>query len=240
MRFIAYIQNFILKFLNNSIRKNFYELHTIHKKSKKKYSLYGFHQKKIIYIHIPKCGGISINKALYNNYGGMHRTASDYLFAFNYYKFNTFFKFTVVRNPYTRLFSAFNFLKKGGFNKNEAAWVNKNLSDYKDFEQFILGGGLKEEKIINYYHFRKQVDFLKLPKPYKIDNIYKIENLEALKKDLAAIGSYPNLRKLNQTFYDTEIRTILNKEIQNIIYEFYKEDFLYFDYSKSLKGIYEY
>ena len=42
------------------------------------YSYKGFDEKKAIFIHVPKCAGVSINKTLFGNLGGGHCTLEDY------------------------------------------------------------------------------------------------------------------------------------------------------------------
>ena len=81
------------------------------------------HQKKIIFIHIPKTGGTSIENYMnilnYNNpilkhgYGTFknisfqHFTYSDYNEFLGIHIFKNYFKFSVIRNPYTRIISEY-------------------------------------------------------------------------------------------------------------------------------------
>ena len=71
-----------------------------------------FDEKKCIFFHIPKTAGISLVKALFGDLDWGHRDVNYYINVFDKKRFNDYFKFTFVRNPYDRLFSAYSFLKK--------------------------------------------------------------------------------------------------------------------------------
>ena len=72
--YLQYIFAIYILIANKGIRKA-RDIFKLKKIVSKKYGLKEFDNKKIIFVHIPKCAGISVNVALYNNYGGMHRTA---------------------------------------------------------------------------------------------------------------------------------------------------------------------
>ena len=73
-------------------------------------------------------------------------------------KFDSYFKFTFVRNPYDRLFSAYTFLKKGGINDQDNNFAKKYLSEYNSFDNFVKFGLIKPE-VLSWVHFKPQKDF---------------------------------------------------------------------------------
>ncbi len=68
---------------------------------------------KCIFVHIPKTAGISVSVSLLGESIG-NMSAMYYRALFGKEDFRLYFKFAFVRNPFTRLISAFEFLKKGG------------------------------------------------------------------------------------------------------------------------------
>lgn len=78
------------------------------------------HQKKCIFIHIPKCAGTSIEQfikdhgrndlqfiGLYQNRSLHHLTAIELKIIIKEQIFHHYYKFSVVRNPYDRLLSEY-------------------------------------------------------------------------------------------------------------------------------------
>lgn len=195
-----------------------------------------FDDLKCIYIHVPKTAGYSINKTLFGNQGGAHTMLSHYQLIFSKREFNGYFKFTVIRNPWDRLFSAYNFLKKGGGTKEDKKYSETTLSAYNNFEDFVLNW-VNRANILECVYFIPQYKFLCLPHSYKIhvDFIGFFENLENdfqyIKKRLFLDVSL-ELKKINVTspnkldykdFYSTEMRDIVSKV--------YKEDIALFGYN---------
>lgn len=118
--------------------------------------LKSFEETNVLFIHIPKTGGISLRDALYNTHSfGKHVDARLYR---NYYgrnRFNKFFKIAFVRNPWSRVFSAYNFLKVGGINDIDRKFSEMYLSDCADFEDFV-SRVLPQKEVQGYTHFIPQ------------------------------------------------------------------------------------
>ena len=123
------------------------------------YSYKGFDEKKAIFIHVPKCAGVSINKTLFGNLGGGHCTLEDYSKIFEPKCIRDYFKFTFVRNPWDRLVSAYFFLKKGGFGEKDKQWFDENLSSFDDFDDFVKNW-VNTENIWKWHHFRPQHHYI--------------------------------------------------------------------------------
>ena len=69
------------------------------------------------------------------------------------------FKFTFVRNPYTRTYSAFCYLKKGGIGTKDPLY-RELLAPYGNFESFLKDGGLNMAIEKNIIHFKPQNKFV--------------------------------------------------------------------------------
>ena len=121
--------------------------------------LNAFYKSKTIFIHIPKTAGVSLAKAIYGDVTlEGHRS-----FYFNMIALNIenqkYFTFTFVRNPFDRLYSAYKFLKKGGMNNLDKLVFHTHLSEFKDFEDFILNG-LNKKIIYEITHLIPQYDYI--------------------------------------------------------------------------------
>lgn len=212
-------------------RREFNDLRT----AGSEYSLAGFDRLKCIYVHIPKSAGVSVNKSLFGNMGGGHKTAVQYRKIFGPYTFHKYFKFTFVRNPYSRLLSAYLFLKKGGMNRNNQKWAEENLSPYSTFQEFVEGW-INPENVLTYYHFLPQYHFLCDDRQnLLIDYIGKVENI---RKDFENIcqklGIEKKLLSLNQTSGAIDWKSYYDDQTLEIVARVYKCDFDLFNYSTEL------
>ena len=148
-------------------------------------------EKKIIFIHNPKCAGTSIAKAL-GIYGisGSHNLDITHLYGFDKdnnvlqslclkfyenYLPDTFIKecfiFGVVRNPYDRLLSDFCWNNRGCKTLYDYLILIKNiLEELNDLE-------LMKYNRIHFNHFLPQYKYFESDK-YKVNAILRFENLQ--------------------------------------------------------------
>lgn len=216
------------------------------------------HEKKIIYIRIPKTASSYLTKILQEYYGFIYTqefnekyvnyntndlfwctkniNCIDYaktseninkILGMDEDKWNTYKKFTFVRNPYDRAVSGYSFIQK--LRKNMDSF---NINNYKNcsFKEMIKYN-LDEVLLIEYAH-------LFMPQSANnivFDKIGKFENLETdLKNILISYGFKPNeiihkIEEINtsehnnyKNYYDNESLSIINK--------MFKIDFENFNY----------
>lgn len=122
------------------------------------FSLRPFDIHHCIFIHITKTAGTSVAKGLFD-YLPYHYTAIDYRVIYGRDTFERYYKFAFVRNPWDRLYSAYRYLKSGGWNAEDRMWSQQHLSGYDDFNDFVLRW-LSEENIASHIHFRPQYQFV--------------------------------------------------------------------------------
>src|SRR5699024_5979694 len=122
-------------------------------------SLKGFDEHKCIFVHIPKTGGISVNRALFGGRGGGHKTIRHYKQIFGVFTLREYYSFTFVRNPYSRLVSAYNFLIEGGYGAKDKSWSEKNIIQYESFREFVKKW-LDRENIYKKNHFVPQSHYV--------------------------------------------------------------------------------
>lgn len=195
------------------------------------------HEKKCIFIHIPKTAGTSIeqfirdngsNNLLFigvrNNRSLQHLTAYELKMMIPYI-YKQYYKFSIVRNPYDKLLSEYYW--------NPSINIGyKNGKSKKDFLKNVIEIVQNKKYFNDIYndHFIPQYNFLFYKNKLLVNQLFKYEDLEwvsnFLKKKLKIKRNFPYLNKNNiekEGWDDDE---------KEIIYNLYKNDFLYFGYQK--------
>jgi hypothetical protein len=172
---------------------------------------------RCIFIHIPKTAGSSIVETLFGE-SSRHIPYLEYERA-NPRKFQRFFKFTFVRNPWDRLVSTYSFLRRGGMNQQDRVWSERHLARYPDFGSFVRGW-LNEENIWSWVHFIPQSHFILNEKgAVMVDYLGRFERID---EDFAYVaqrlGSDTQLRRTNESnhrqfaaYYDEDTREIVRR-----------------------------
>lgn len=177
--------------------------------------------KKIIFIHVPKCAGNSIKKAIGGFRGDSHLRASD----IPQVLLNDFFSFSFVRNPWDRCLSAYFYLLKGGSqNYSDLADKETYVSNYIDFNDFVENGLLEASK--TQQHFKKQSFYLDR-------NLDFIGRFEYINEDFnmlsLMLGTKGKLSKENVTS-KLNYKKYYNQSSLEIVSEIYKDDIDRFNY----------
>jgi hypothetical protein len=197
------------------------------------------HNKKCIYIHIPKTAGTSVEQFLRENgqnglqYHGVrdgrsmhHFTAFD-LKLENPNIFNIYYKFSIIRNPYDRLLSEYYWTPIPGVGYKSG----QTKADFITYVSKVVNQRLFFDNIFN-DHFIPQHLFIYNGKKLMIDQLFRYEDLdwtvEYLKKKLNINIDFPYLNKSKNSFVKSEW-TDRQKER---IYKIYQKDFILFNYNK--------
>jgi hypothetical protein len=187
---------------------------------------------KLIFVHIPKTAGTSIEKMIEirNNKLDLwstsipilqHLVPKDLKKYIDDNKWNTYYKFTVVRNPFDRLVSDYKWM------------LTQNLFKKKQtFNEFVK---LVENVVINnQYHNHELYDHFKPQYLYfediEYDYICKFETLvEDIKVIQKASNNNNKLPYLNKTKHDN-YKIYYNTETKNIVEKLYYKDLEKFNY----------
>lgn len=170
-----------------------------------------------IFIHIPKTAGTSFHNLI--GYTGIGHVTYKWYESRDPEKFQRYFKFAFVRNPWDRLVSAFFYLKKGGSNAMDRQWFSANLSHYESFKAFVYNW-VSEENIECYFHFMPQHKFIYDDSlTLKVDYVGRFENIREDFTIIAnKIGLQQNLpyvnksqRKAYQSYYSDEMKEIVRR-----------------------------
>lgn len=188
-----------------------------------------------IFVHIPKAGGISIIKSLYGNQaaGFGHPTYKRFLKLYGKKRFNDYYKFTFVRNPWDRLYSAYGFLKKGGMNHLDEKFSKEVISEVHTFEDFVIKW-LTPERVYSWVHFLPQHTFITNDNGELVaDFVGRFENFETDFKTISDhVGVNQALIHLNKTKGKNEsgYREVYTDEMKEKVRLLYKTDIDFFNY----------
>jgi hypothetical protein len=185
------------------------------------------HANKYLYYSIPKTATTSI-KIYLESYSlvdiGLHSKQDGYTVAYDE-SWNSYFKFTFVRNPWDRILSCFLDKTKQSIGKS---WEMETYKPYADcsFEEFI--DYLTQDNILYDAHTTPQHLLINLS---QIDFIGKFEYLD---KDFNTVQNrlrlpLIKLSRENITHHD-HYRYYYNKQTKNKIYQLYKDDIEKFQY----------
>jgi hypothetical protein len=199
-------------------------------------------QKKILFVHIPKSGGTTIEhhmgainnpnkgyKRNTNNKAMQHLTIEEYNALFDDKRFDNYCKFTIVRNPYDKMLS-------------EYYWTDLPIG-YKDKHSFDYFLGAVSDIVINknynytflHDHFTPQKEFITDENNNIIvDKIFKFEEFNEVVEFVQMY--YPNINTTVhnkiKTAKSKNSRLTLNDKQKNIIYNLYEDDFILLGYDK--------
>ena len=196
-------------------------------------------EKTILFTHIPKTGGVTIEKALEGLGLKPFLTPEHYAFVRKYlnippahfhyeiiekiYNLNNLYCFTITRNPVDRIISHYQWART--YSKLDQKIKNLNLKNYLEFS---FNEYYKDNNFFS-NHIRPQTDFV----GKKTNKIFKYE--DGLEKNLTKmladnnikINGNINLPMLNKS---KGKKPFIDEESKNLIKNFYKKDFIKFNY----------
>jgi hypothetical protein len=178
-------------------------------------------EKKFCFIHIPKTGGVFIEKNLkLNNDGNNHKGYNELKEKYPEYEFHA-----IHRNPYDRFISVFCFFEK--FDKKFPYKAR-----YKKFWSNGITGliELMDKKSVGSLLLRPQSDFVS--KEVIMHSFEEFENTYEILCNIIGI-KYKKLPKENTTTHKN-YKEYYTKDIQDWIYKKYEIDFKNFNYGYEL------
>ncbi len=199
------------------------------------------HEKKLIFIHIPKNAGTSIIKAMEVENMLMDNTIEEYKEHYQEY-WNEYTKFTVVRDPIDRFISAYKFARM-----KESGWFSATGEEcLEKHHHYELCNKLDINGYVKYvYDNKKEYNRWIIPQTFIISNenneieIDYYVRYENLLEDLKKIG-IENIEKLNSSKIQDNKLIKLTRKSKNMLYEIYDIDYQNFSYSKDIKNMFSY
>lgn len=207
------------------------------------------HDKKFIFIHIPKTGGSSIGTVLNKN-AGIEETYEGFKIHHDDVTedlLKEYFVFTFVRNPWDRLYSQYkfrNWLRHGSFdfaarNMETLFEIRYNKTLTENIPDDLSTAHNRANFYDEFCHLPSQVEFLKgkyndgLNKFPYIDYIGRFENLQ---RDFDVVANklnlqYRDLPHINKTKSSNTYREMYTQDLKNFIGDKYKDDVTEFNYT---------
>lgn len=193
-------------------------------------------KKQVIFIHVPKAAGTSIKTKLYGKIEGGHRRIVEY-YGYDPVRTRAFFKFGFVRNPWSRLLSAYSYLtQKKQSTSRDQKFTDAFLSDKRDFTDFVKAlEDVRYRRIVQCYdHFQLQAYWICRPGEHKhsLNFLGRFETLSADIEELNEKKSLdlqvgPPMRKSSHGDY----RDSYTDKTRRIVEDVYAKDILIFGYS---------
>ncbi len=195
-----------------------------HSVTERGYSYEPFDSLQAIFVHIPKCGGVSMSRTIFGNLAGGHTALEEYLNIFEPSCVINYFKFTVVRNPWARLVSAYFFLRDGGLGEKDRVWFDRELGGFNDFDDFVQRW-VNKTNIWKLYHFHPQYHYMiDRRQKIRLDFVAFLENIE---DDFVyitnRIGIERTLDKMNKSTHSSYMG-YYSETTKRIVADAYAED----------------
>ena len=190
-------------------------------------------KKNLIFVHVPKNGGTSLNQALYGRFMGhcrvrdIERVRSKLL--------DNVPSFSVTRNPWARAYSAWSFVRRGA-GMNDGAQIRNpsqfSTQEFATFERFVLEWLPAVDISKQDFVFRSQSHFL-LNKDGEIGvgHLGRIEDSSTYLQFVEDILHYKvEIRHLNRTSSVFDYREAYSAEMCQTVGRIYADDLTRFNY----------
>ena len=192
------------------------------------------HDKKLIFIHIPKNAGTSVFDAMGALKEGKRPNDAfigEYKMLYKEY-WNNYTKFAIIRDPIDRFISSYKFAQM-----EESGWFSsKNTDGYEKHPWYDICSKLEINEYVSW--LRETNQFGLLPQSLflndengniskEIDYIARFENIT---EDLKVIGL--EIKKLNSSSIKDKNRIKLTDKSLRILYDLYKIDYDNFHFKK--------
>ena len=211
-------------------KKGYQKLRTVvHPSPKGDFSLKPYDEHQCIFVHITKTAGTSVAKSLFS-YLPYHYTATDYRIIYGRQTFDQYFKFAFVRNPWDRLYSAYRYLKAGGWNEEDRLWSETNLAAFDNFNNFVKHW-LCEDNLTKHKHFWPQHYFIcDNKKRLMVDYLAYFETIDEDFRKISAILKIDTDIGFHNANPGNSYRDAYEDESRDIVAKVYSSDIELFGY----------
>lgn len=183
-----------------------------------------------IYIHIPRAAGTSVATAIFGR-EVVHWALKDY--EATGVDLSEYWKFTIVRNPWDRLVSTYEYLKRGGmarypYDQAMGSLITRRRFTFERFVKEWLPG-----REYSYIHFFPQTHFISTREnDIGVDFLGRFESLEHDFNVVAGkLGIEASLPKLNLSSRSQDYRKYYTAELVELAQQIYADDVRLLEYT---------
>lgn len=187
----------------------------------------------LIFVHVPKNGGTSINNALYERFMGHYRVCDIERVRPDLYC--SLPSLAVSRNPWERTYSAWNFARKGAEMK-DGAQIKKpsryRTPEFASFERFVMEWLPNRDLEREDYVFRSQSQFLLTRKgDIGVSHLGRIEDSRTYLPFLEeTLGRKVKIGHLNRSTNPSRNSEIYTPAMRDVVARCYETDLSRFSY----------
>ncbi len=188
---------------------------------------------RLFYVHIPKCGGSSIeNSSLFSGHRRAGHTTLTRFCSILGPRIHQFKCLVAVRNPWDRLASAFYYMAAGGTHIGDRAIADEYLAEFEgDFASFLDVFLEQPARYLKLTHFAPAVSFFNpdtCPVPYFVQRLEDINDLTAMR---TFTGNANLMLGHDRKGLGHDAPRVLNSDRYEKIAEIYASDITAFGYN---------
>lgn len=178
----------------------------------------------VLFIHVPKAAGTSVSRAIYGTSIGHSKAVN--IKAANCELFNQLYKFSVIRDPWSRLVSSHRFIKNSGTNEVFIRKAKRHKDIPENFRNFVLDWLCKKKLDDLNIVFTQQSDFIfDNSDLLLVDEVFEIGNLDSLQFKLSSmLGRNITFDHLNVTDGGKRLSDIYDYELIDVVSDLYHRD----------------
>jgi hypothetical protein len=191
-------------------------------------------QAGIVFVHVPKAAGTSINLALYGQTMG-HARARD-IRRWAPEDVNALPSFAVTRNPWDRLVSAYRFAVRGGGSGGAfeaGVWRPERFAipEFETFERFVTEWLVRKHMWLDPIFQPQSTWICSRAGEILVDHVGRVEDLEPTIRFLGrTMGRVPQIAEGNRSGTRVDYRSFYTAALRRTVGEIYSKDVQAFAY----------
>lgn len=198
---------------------------------------------RLFFVHIPKTGGNSIAAAYKNQdveIWGHNMKIPGYK-TYPNSKWGKYFRkipgssyvfqsFCITRNPWSRVFSAYNYLKQGGIGYDDQQDFDNYVRPYGDFISFVLNG--LDKAMLEQVHFKPQTHWITDSNgTVVVDHVLSLEKIDQqLNNLMESLGKTVVPLPVKNRSSDENYQNHFTPEAADVVAELYSTEIELFNY----------